>query len=149
VCTQRDRKWPNSGLQILVRRFDSGPDLQHRIIITTTRLKAGFLVSALCPFYVISSAAVSGAGCLIPPWDWRPGYRLNPSERPKRSDCQIKGDLGCKAERIYHVSGDRCYKPDADRRVERRAVVLFRERRPCRGVATVEAVTTRQHGVEA
>ena len=52
------------------------------------------------------------AGQFVPPWDWRRGKRLA-SETAAANDnpkgCRIKGNIGSKGDRIYHMPGGRWY----------------------------------------
>ena len=40
----------------------------------------------------------------VPPWDWRRGVRLAGNEPPDW-DCEIKGNVNRKGNKIYHVKG--------------------------------------------
>jgi endonuclease YncB( thermonuclease family) len=60
-----------------------------------------------------SKAARRGlwAGQFVPPWDWRRGKRL-PSETAVNDNppgCKIKGNIGSKGDRIYHMPGSHWY----------------------------------------
>ena len=51
------------------------------------------------------------AGQFIPPWEWRRGKRLA-SETAANGNppgCRIKGNIGSKGDRIYHMPGGRWY----------------------------------------
>jgi endonuclease YncB( thermonuclease family) len=52
------------------------------------------------------------AGRFVPPWEWRRGKRLA-SEANAANDnpegCRIKGNIGSKGDRIYHMPGGRWY----------------------------------------
>ena len=51
------------------------------------------------------------AGQFVPPWDWRRGKRLASetaaNDNPK--GCRIKGNIGSRGDRIYHMPGGRWY----------------------------------------
>jgi len=51
------------------------------------------------------------SGQFIPPWEWRKGKRLTPLKRANGStkSCKIKGNIGAKGARIYHVPGNHWY----------------------------------------
>ena len=44
----------------------------------------------------------------VPPWEWRRNGG-NPSSTVATGDCQIKGNINSKGDRIYHVPGSRSY----------------------------------------
>ena len=50
-------------------------------------------------------------GRFVMPWDWRRGQRIvQPPPAGQSGDgCKIKGNIGSKGERIYHVPGGRFY----------------------------------------
>ena len=64
--------------------------------------------------YIAEEEAASAArkgiwrGTFVPPWEWRQGKRLE-AEAAQGGDCRIKGNIGSKGERIYHVPGGRYY----------------------------------------
>lgn len=44
------------------------------------------------------------------PWDWRRGQRTaSPAPSAHTDGCAIKGNIGSKGDRIYHVPGGRFY----------------------------------------
>lgn len=47
------------------------------------------------------------SGDFVQPWDWRRGKRLAKSATP--TECKIKGNIGSKGDRIYHVPGGQFY----------------------------------------
>jgi endonuclease YncB( thermonuclease family) len=51
------------------------------------------------------------AGQFVPPWDWRRGKRLasETAANDNATGCRIKGNVGSKGDRIYHMPGDRWY----------------------------------------
>jgi len=51
------------------------------------------------------------AGEFVPPWDWRRGKRLasKAAANDNTEGCQIKGNIGSKGDRIYHMPGGRWY----------------------------------------
>ena len=44
----------------------------------------------------------------VPPWEWRRNGG-NPAPEVQTGDCQIKGNINSKGDRIYHVPGSRHY----------------------------------------
>ena len=51
------------------------------------------------------------AGQFIPPWEWRRGKRLasGTAANGNPPGCRIKGNIGSKGDRIYHMPGGRWY----------------------------------------
>lgn len=51
------------------------------------------------------------SGRFVMPWDWRRGERIAAQPQPagQRTDCDIKGNISSKDERIYHMPGGRWY----------------------------------------
>jgi len=51
------------------------------------------------------------AGQFIPPWEWRRGKRLASETHANGNPpgCRIKGNIGSKGDRIYHMPGGRWY----------------------------------------
>jgi endonuclease YncB( thermonuclease family) len=50
------------------------------------------------------------AGQFVPPWDWRRGKRLASGTAANGAEgCRIKGNIGSKGDRIYHMPGGRWY----------------------------------------
>ena len=47
-------------------------------------------------------------GDFVRPWDWRKGMRLSVTDSPPGA-CNIKGNIGRKSVRIYHVPGGQFY----------------------------------------
>ncbi len=47
-------------------------------------------------------------GQFVPPWDWRRGRRLATAKKPANA-CVIKGNIGRRTVRIYHVPGGQYY----------------------------------------
>ena len=47
------------------------------------------------------------AGQFVPPWDWRRGKRLvsETAVNDNPPGCRIKGNIGSKGDRIYHIPG--------------------------------------------
>ena len=46
----------------------------------------------------------------IEPSKWRRGDRLQATEKPSATSCQIKGNISQKGKRIYHIPGGRYYE---------------------------------------
>ena len=44
-------------------------------------------------------------GEFVPPWDWRRGKRLTSAPSDKAAHCLIKGNIGRRGARIFHVPG--------------------------------------------
>lgn len=68
--------------------------------------------------YVAQEAEAKAAGRgvwegrFVMPWDWRRGQRVVQQQAPASTqdgDCRIKGNIGSKGDRIYHVPGGRFY----------------------------------------
>ena len=51
------------------------------------------------------------AGQFVPPWEWRRGKRLvsETAANDNSPGCRIKGNIGSKGDRIYHMPGGRWY----------------------------------------
>jgi endonuclease YncB( thermonuclease family) len=51
------------------------------------------------------------AGQFVPPWEWRRGKRLasKAAANDNPEGCRIKGNIGSKGDRIYHMPGGRWY----------------------------------------
>jgi len=51
------------------------------------------------------------AGQFVPPWEWRRGKRLasETTDNDNAEGCRIKGNIGSKGDRIYHMLGGRWY----------------------------------------
>jgi len=54
------------------------------------------------------------SGEFVLPWEWRRGKRLSTKtaasdNKSNATDCQIKGNIGSKGDRIYHIPGSRWY----------------------------------------
>ena len=53
------------------------------------------------------------AGQFVPPWEWRKGKRLaseaTTAANVNPNGCKIKGNIGSKGDRIYHMPGGRWY----------------------------------------
>lgn len=52
------------------------------------------------------------AGQFVPPWEWRRGQRLASEAKGTNGNtagCKIKGNIGSKGDRIYHMPGGRWY----------------------------------------
>ena len=56
-----------------------------------------------------NAAKAAGAGLwrgrFIAPWEWRRGARLAVEAANDNRECQIKGNISSKGERIYHIPG--------------------------------------------
>lgn len=48
-------------------------------------------------------------GQFVKPWDWRRGKRLSAANDNKPAKCLIKGNIGRRGTRIYHVPGGQYY----------------------------------------
>ncbi len=48
-------------------------------------------------------------GEFVPPWDWRRGKRLTSAPSDKAGHCLIKGNIGRRGARIFHVPGGQYY----------------------------------------
>ena len=69
--------------------------------------------------YVVQEARAKAArrglwaGQFVPPWNWRRGKRLaseaNTANDDNPNGCRIKGNIGSKGDRIYHMPGGRWY----------------------------------------
>ena len=84
-------------------------------------------------------------GEAVAPWDWRRGKRLSgsgaPAARRDGGGCRIKGNIGRNGKSRLPRAGRAILRPDADRHVAGRALVLLGERGPGGGMAAVETMT--------
>ncbi len=77
-------------------------------------------------------------GEFVPPWEWRRGQRLQAATVPENATgCSIKGNISSSGARRCW-----CGRSHQDQPAEGRAVVLYRGRGDCGGMAKVKAVTS-------
>jgi hypothetical protein len=106
-CTERDRD--RYGRIVAVCRVGGvkGKDLNGAMVAEGWALAYRHYSTDYVAAEDAAKAAHAGIwrGAFIPPWDWRRGSRLTIEAANDNRECQIKGNISSKGERIYHVPG--------------------------------------------
>jgi endonuclease YncB( thermonuclease family) len=110
TCNQRDRD--RYGRIVAVCRAN-GRNLNKAMVLSGMALAYRRYSKDYVSQEIIAKAAKRGlwSGKFVPPWEWRRGERLASGPDPIQNidGCMIKGNIGSKGSRIYHMPGGRWY----------------------------------------
>ena len=111
-CTERDRD--RYGRIVAVCQAN-GVDLNAAMVLSGMALAYRKYNDDYTGQEASARAARRGlwGGQFMPPWEWRRGKRLasktNAANDNNTKGCRIKGNIGSKGDRIYHMPGGRWY----------------------------------------
>ena len=111
-CTERDRDRYG---RIVAVCYANGRDLNAAMVLSGMALAYRKYSDDYTGQEASARAARRGlwGGQFMPPWEWRRGKRLasktNAANDNNTKGCRIKGNIGSKGDRIYHMPGGRWY----------------------------------------
>jgi endonuclease YncB( thermonuclease family) len=111
TCAERDKDRYG---RIVAVCHANGRDLNAAMVLSGMALAYRKYSNDYTDHEASAKAARRGlwAGQFVPPWDWRRGKRLvsNATAANGTPDaCQIKGNIGSKGDRVYHMPSGRWY----------------------------------------
>jgi endonuclease YncB( thermonuclease family) len=109
-CSERDQDRYG---RIVAVCYANGRDLNAAMVLLGLALAYRKYSDDYIGQEVSAKAAGRGlwGGQFVPPWDWRRGKRLasEAAANDNPRGCRIKGNIGSKGDRIYHMPGGRWY----------------------------------------
>lgn len=111
TCIERGRDDSGAVVAVCYAGGIGGPDLARWLVAEGWALADPDRGSDYARQEDAARAAGKGLwrGSFVAPWRWRRGERLAYPAAPPPMDCNIKGTVGARGERIYHLPGDEAY----------------------------------------